>query len=635
MPQPVVQQVFWKLQSLGCKPRKSGAGFYAYCPVHEADGERHKPSLSFAEGSTQPLVMTCHAGCELSDILRALGMELRDILAAVEQVQTEAGTPSKQAITEKQVTSWMERLFSNKQRFSWLEQNRHLKLGEILAAELGWDGDDYRIPVRNIHGTLLYAKTYNPDKSPRYKLPEGASAELFGAQRLKKLKDKDLVLLTEGEFDALVCRSLGYEAVSSTSGANTWKEDWGKVLSRFHVVAIGDNDNPGRKYVKRAMESIHRYGGHVNDLRWPEGTEAKADPTFLVAEQGAEAFHDLVVEAQRRDRLNVIDIGTLFSKEMESVPWAVEGWLAKDDVLIIGGEPGMGKSMVLLDLAIALASGQKFLRCIDVSGSYRVMIVDEENNQRLCRRRLQQFLAGAGLKNGNLAELPLMYFADNFLNLDDDKVSRRFRREVEAFRPDWILLDSLIRFHRRNENDNTEMAAFYAERLKPIAREYQCGLGILHHLSKPNKEASQQMAHRLRGASDLHGLVDGLWGLEGETSTNERRLHHKKCRWDLMQPTLQLCYKTNVEKTSAWLQAKEESRDAEEMIITRLAYNAGRGGERQELIEMLENAGFRSAERTFQRIATQLMKQGRVKKHKKGKAVTYWLSEYWQEPNYD
>ena len=59
------------LERAGCRPRKSGGGWSARCPCHD---DKH-PSLSVSEGDTQPVVATCHAGCEFSAILDALGLD--------------------------------------------------------------------------------------------------------------------------------------------------------------------------------------------------------------------------------------------------------------------------------------------------------------------------------------------------------------------------------------------------------------------------------------------------------------------------------------------------------------------------------------------------------------------------------
>jgi hypothetical protein len=56
--------------------RRSGRGWLACCPVHEADGKRHTPSFGIVERNGRVLVR-CYAGCAqdaVIDALRACGL---------------------------------------------------------------------------------------------------------------------------------------------------------------------------------------------------------------------------------------------------------------------------------------------------------------------------------------------------------------------------------------------------------------------------------------------------------------------------------------------------------------------------------------------------------------------------------
>ncbi len=628
-----VQDLFWKLQEMGCRPRQLGKGYSALCPVHEADGGKHTPSLTFSEGTTQPVVVNCHAGCGLGDILSAVDMSIGEIMNAVVPNDNGKGTQvaKPSGTTEKNFSDWMDRLFSDPARRAWLEQSRHLSTQQILASELGWDGGYYTLPVRSVDGRLAFVKRYNPEREPRYLLPPKSSVSLYGIERLAALPDGHLVVVTEGEFDAMICRSNGLEAVSTTGGAKAWKGEWSVALKRFEVVVAGDNDEPGAEYSKKVCESIRVAGGTAEILEWPAGTPDKADASSYIPLNGAEDFHSLIHSTQRKNMLNRVDIATIFSTELQPIPWVLEGWLAEGDVAILAGEPGAGKSMVLLDLALSLATGRDFLKYMPMSGKpKRVLVVDEENNERICRRRLQQFLLGYELDDNALRILPLRYLTDNFLCLDDEKALKRFHRELGEFQPDWVMLDSLVRFHARDENSNSAMSQFYTDILKPISRNYQCGLVMLHHLSKPSKDKSSELGHRLRGASDLRGMVDELWMLEGNTDTNERVLRHEKCRWDMLHHAVRMTYHTTANDGGAWLQGGERNKQASEHIeiCLRSAHEAGML--RTEIVETLSDEGFKAAERIATTALAVLGKHEKVCKRREGKGMRYWSKEFFK-----
>lgn len=59
--------------------RKSGSGWYASCPTpfHER-GDRSR-GLSIAEGRDGRAILNCHAGCETTEVLAAIGLEWKQL----------------------------------------------------------------------------------------------------------------------------------------------------------------------------------------------------------------------------------------------------------------------------------------------------------------------------------------------------------------------------------------------------------------------------------------------------------------------------------------------------------------------------------------------------------------------------
>lgn len=55
--------------------RRSGEGWSACCPGHEDN----RASLSLAEGDDGRALIFCHAGCDMADIVAALGLEVSDL----------------------------------------------------------------------------------------------------------------------------------------------------------------------------------------------------------------------------------------------------------------------------------------------------------------------------------------------------------------------------------------------------------------------------------------------------------------------------------------------------------------------------------------------------------------------------
>jgi len=307
------------------------------------------------------------------------------------------------------------------------------------------------------------------------------------------------------------------------------------------------------------------------------------------------------------------------------VPYVIQGWLAARDFVVVGGEPGTGKSVFALDLAIALSSGTEFLGSFRPDKQQTVLYLDEEMDRQLARRRIRQLVGGRQLEPEDLA---MHYFNSSGLNLDRAESRLQFRVLLEQHEPDWVVLDSLIRFHSRNENDNSAMSEFF-EMLKAMRVEYGCGIIALHHLSKPSKERSNELGHRLRGASDIRATIDQLWGIEGDTNTDVRQLKHEKNRWGRRSSTLTMAWDESDDRSTATLSGGSTASNAEDMLID-LLQDAGEAGMgRQGIIQVLR-ADY--SENSAAKIATQalgkLCGQGTLMRHKRGRRMHFWHKDH-------
>jgi hypothetical protein len=70
-----IERILPRLERVRTKQR---GGWTARCPAHD---DRH-PSLGVRETSDGTVLVNCLAGCNASDIVRALGLELRDLFPA-------------------------------------------------------------------------------------------------------------------------------------------------------------------------------------------------------------------------------------------------------------------------------------------------------------------------------------------------------------------------------------------------------------------------------------------------------------------------------------------------------------------------------------------------------------------------
>lgn len=135
----------------------------------------------------------------------------------------------------------------------FLRDKRGLTEESLAKYRVGWCLKRQRnsFPVFDEAGNLVNIRFHNSKKEPKTLNWAGyGSARLWGLDRLAKAAPGITVILTEGEFDAmLVEQETGYLAVSGTNGAKSFQAGWVKHFHGFHVVLLYDSDQAGREAV--------------------------------------------------------------------------------------------------------------------------------------------------------------------------------------------------------------------------------------------------------------------------------------------------------------------------------------------------------------------------------------------------
>lgn len=182
--------------------------------------------------------------------------------------------------------------------------------------------------------------------------------------------------------------------------------------------------------------------------------------------------------------------------------WLVEELWSEQAVGILGGEPKCCKSFLALDVAVSVASGAACLRQFPVRRSGPVLLFPAEDSLAVVRQRLEGIAAAAQV---SFASLPVHVITAPSLRLDTPADCRRLSDTVQELRPLLLILDPLIRLHRVDENDATQIAALLSY-LRQLQRQFQLAVMVVHHARKDSHASRPGQA--LRGSSELHGWGD-------------------------------------------------------------------------------------------------------------------------------
>jgi hypothetical protein len=182
--------------------------------------------------------------------------------------------------------------------------------------------------------------------------------------------------------------------------------------------------------------------------------------------------------------------------------WLVQGLWSDQAVGILGGEPKCCKSFLALDLAVSVASGTPCLRRFAVQRTGPVLLFPAEDSLAVVRRRLEGICSAADVDFQSLA---VEVITAPTLRLDAPKDRERLANTVQARQPRLLILDPLIRLHRVDENDASQIAGLLSY-LRQLQRTFQLAVLVVHHARKDAN--STRPGQALRGSSELHGWGD-------------------------------------------------------------------------------------------------------------------------------
>jgi predicted ATP-dependent serine protease len=175
--------------------------------------------------------------------------------------------------------------------------------------------------------------------------------------------------------------------------------------------------------------------------------------------------------------------------------------------LIVAGESGDGKSLLLNQLSICLAMGWDFLD-LKVPTARRVLIFQAENTLKAEQYRFRKMLEGLGI-----TQMPphINFFKmQERLDLASPQDRKKMIATIQAHAAEAFFIDPLISFHNASENDNVAMR-HVLDCVTEIERKTGAGAGIMHHFGKPTENGA--LEYRTRGAMAIRDWADTLVAL--------------------------------------------------------------------------------------------------------------------------
>jgi hypothetical protein len=453
----------------------------------------NEPSLFLADGDAGGLALVCYAGCLYQDIARALNAKGAVIEAARDTTQV----PSEHFQLGPYASHWDYRDTQ----------------GRVVMRICRWEQPGGKKDMRPLTNTGDGWK-WQHHSQPR---------PLFNLDRLTNDPEKP-VIIVEGEKTAVAAQKLfpGYVATTWPGGAAAMRQaDWA-VLKGRELVLVPDCDAPGKKAMRWVQQQVAKHGATARII-----DPLRIEPTLPAGWDLADAL------AEKRDVSRWLEAASpeatspmlLWFAALNNVPnqkYLVKNLLLEGSLFVVFGESNSGKTFWILDLALAIASGQPW-RERRVQHGFVLYIAGEgaaSVRARVAAYRAQNPNVGGGIPFAILTQ------AVNLMSEDAVTELIKAVQTAEAECGEKCVLIVLDTFARAipgaNENDAQDVGIAVASADR-IRLETGACVGFVHHAGKdPTKGARGSSA--LRAATDTEIFIEGQSGTRIATVSKQRDL---------------------------------------------------------------------------------------------------------------
>ncbi len=251
-----------------------------------------------------------------------------------------------------------------------------------------------------------------------------------------------------------------------------------------------------------------------------------------------------------------LDWHALWADESQE-EWIVEPLLPVRRLVALYSAPKVGKSLLMLELAVGIARGQQSL--LGQAGhmtARRVLYVDFENDPR---GDIRERLRDMGHGPGDLDNLVYLSFP-TLAALDSPAGGQQLMAVVDAYGCEVVVIDTVSRAIKGEENDNDTWLAFYRHTGKALKAR---GIALVR-LDHTGKDASKGQ----RGGSAKSGDVDAVWRMTEVVPDRVYRLDCEANRMPVAEKTLTLHRERDplhhrvdaMGRVAAWSEAMKDAR---------------------------------------------------------------------------
>ena len=310
--------------------------------------------------------------------------------------------------------------------------------------------------------------------------------------------------------------------------------------------------SPEETFVLVQHSAWNKYRGQRREHRalWTEIAKASANKHTTTSKATAKTTSTLYTSRNGRRLPTGALANTADFRSFLAYPWPEPTWLV-DQMWMAGafglfpGEPKSYKTTILLDLAISVATGHKFLSTYDVPNPGTVCYIHEEGRQGHIKSLAMRILANKDINlvdHTKPGEPGVVYFYDDSipiplhitsypsLNLLDDEDHERIENHIRAFKPKLVILETLyLLIGSASESEAAEMMPAI-ELISHLSRKYDTAIILSHHFHKASDD--KRHMNRTSGSNIFLRSFESMLSTErigdDEDHTIILRSHHRE-----------------------------------------------------------------------------------------------------------
>lgn len=363
---------------------------------------------------------------------------------------------------------------------------------------------------------------------------EGIERVLY---RLPEVLKAKTVAICEGEKDAETLVALGYCGTCNVGGAGKWMDGYTESLAGKEVLIFGDNDKPGQDHVKLVFESIAGRAAQVKIIKIPnpfkdvtEYVESFTDfkeAQTVIAGMVAEA-HPFIrgVQVKWQTMADIEPRYRKFADSPDTESFNIGRWLPSftgkvrnlipGELVLIIGDTGVGKTMLLQNIALAAAPLPTLM--------FEMELPAELLFERfICARQgfSGKSVEEAYSKGDEVGRDALNHCFPNLLISEESAMTAEsmetmiISSELKLDRKPVLVLVDYAQLIGAKGSDRYEKASYVAEALKRIAKDTRTIIVVASQRKRPKDDASPEIfLHDAKDSGSLEnssGLVLGVW----------------------------------------------------------------------------------------------------------------------------